>query len=140
MTPKMLAAVHCSAFVTPRPWSEAEFTSLLTGTGVFCLGDARGFVMGRAVAGEAEVLTLAVCPVQRRQGIARGLMQNFAERAREAGSETAFLEVAEENSAAIALYLSLGYKRAGRRKGYFEDPQGGRIDGLVMTKTLAREV
>jgi [ribosomal protein S18]-alanine N-acetyltransferase len=138
MTPAALAALHRATFTTPRPWSETEIAALLAGTGVFTLGDARGFVMGRAVAGEAEVLTLAVAPDQRRQGIARSLMQGFATRAHTMGAETAFLEVAADNTAAIALYLSLGYATAGRRKGYFETPEGHRIDALVMTKTLTQ--
>ena len=138
MTPRALSALHHSAFTTPRPWSEAEFAALLAGAGVFCLGDARGFVMGRAVAGEAEVLTLAVAPEQRRQGVARALMQGFAAQAQTAGAETAFLEVAADNHTAIALYLSLGYAEAGRRKRYFETPQGTHIDALVMTKPLAQ--
>lgn len=140
MTPAALSALHQSAFSTPRPWSEAEIASLLTGIGVFWLGDMRGFVMGRSVAGEVEVLTLAVAPEMRRQGIARALMQGFAEQAIATGAETAFLEVAADNAAAIELYLSLGYTLAGRRRGYFETPQGQRIDALVMTKALAAPV
>lgn len=138
MTPAALADLHSRAFTTPRPWSAAEISALLAGNGVFWLGHARGFVMGRAVAGEAEVLTLAVAPDQRRQGVARGLMQGFEHAAQAAGAETAFLEVAANNDAAIALYLSLGYAQAGRRKGYFETPHGTRIDALVMTRTLPR--
>lgn len=136
MTPGALAALHRAAFTTPRPWSEAEIIALLESAGVFCLGDARGFVMGRAVAGEAEVLTLAVAPDHRRQGVARGLMLGFADHAKQADAEAAFLEVAADNAAAIALYFSLGYAQAGRRKNYFETPQGARIDALVMTKAL----
>jgi [ribosomal protein S18]-alanine N-acetyltransferase len=137
VTPAALATLHHAAFTTPRPWSEAEIAGLMQGAGVFCLGDTRGFVMGRAIAGEAEVLTLAVAPDHRRQGVARGLMQAFAAHALQASAETAFLEVAADNVAAIALYLSLGYTQAGRRKGYFETPAGSRIDALVMAKPLA---
>ncbi len=140
MTPAALSALHQSAFTTPRPWSEAEITALLTGIGVFWLGDTRGFVMGRSVAGEVEVLTLAVAPKMRRQGVARALMQDFAKHAFATGAEAAFLEVAADNTAAIALYLSLGYVQAGRRRGYFETSQGQRIDALVMTKMLTTPV
>ncbi len=137
MTPAALAALHGRCFTTPRPWSEAAFAGLLPSVGVFVLGDARGFVMGRAVAGEAEVLTLAVDPAQRRQGLARELMAAFAAKARELGAESAFLEVAEDNAAAIALYLSLGYAPVGHRRGYFKTPQGQHIDALVLTRPLA---
>ncbi|WP_022702632.1 GNAT family N-acetyltransferase [Pseudorhodobacter ferrugineus] len=136
MTPDALSALHHSAFTTPRPWSAAEVAALLSGTGVFWHGDANGFVMGRSVAGEAEILTLAVAPNQRRKGLARTLMQQFEAHACETGADTAFLEVAENNAAAAALYLSLGYAQVGRRRGYFETPQGHHIDALVMSKLL----
>jgi ribosomal-protein-alanine N-acetyltransferase len=137
VTPDALAALHAQVFTTPRPWSASEFSSLISGAGVFVLGDALGFVMGRAIAGEAEVLTLAVAPNARRQGIARRLMVDFAQSAMAQGAEAAFLEVAADNSAAIGLYLSLGYKASGRRKGYFDTPDGQRIDAIVMAKALA---
>lgn len=136
MTPADLSALHHSAFTTPRPWSETEIAELLTGIGVFCDGDRRGFVMGRSVAGEAEVLTLAVAPEMRRQGRARALMHGFERDALATGADTAFLEVAEDNAPAIALYLSLGYAQVGRRRRYFETPQGMHIDALVMRKSL----
>lgn len=136
MTPTDLAALHKLAFTTPRPWSAAAFTGLLDMTGVFQIGSPKGFVLGRAIAGEAEVLTLAVSPESRRQGIARRLMLDFANKAEQAAAETAFLEVAEDNAAAIGLYLSLGYTVGGRRRGYFETPDHQRLDALIMTKSL----
>lgn len=136
MTPEVMADLHARAFTTPRPWSAPEFASLLAGAGVFVLGDTRGFVMGRAIAGEAEVLTLAVAPEARRQGIARRLMAEFCTRAIGFGAQTAFLEVAESNSAAISLYRTVGYVISGRRRGYFNTPQGQKIDAVVMTKPL----
>ncbi len=136
MTPDDLAALHKLAFTTPRPWSVAEFASLLDLAGVFLIHQPDGFVLGRAIAGEAEVLTLAVAPEARRQGIARQLMQGFETTARANAAEAAFLEVAEDNAAAIALYLSLGYTANGRRRGYFETPDHKRLDALVMTKPI----
>lgn len=131
-----MAALHARVFTTPQPWSAQAFASLQTSPGTFTLGDAHGFVMGRAVAGEAEVLTLAVAPEFRRMGLARALMTGFHDRARIKGAQTAFLEVAEDNTAAIALYLSLGYAQAGRRRGYFHTRSGTRLDALVMTRPL----
>lgn len=136
MTPSAMAALHARVFTTPRPWSSTEFSSLLAGEGVFVLGDAQGFVMGRAIAGEAEILTLAVAPEARRQGIARKLMAGFSTEAIKNGAITAFLEVADTNSAAISLYLSNGYVISGRRRRYFDTPQGEKIDAIVMTKSF----
>ena len=137
MTPEALAALHAACFATPRPWSAAEFAALLATPGVFLRGDSRGFVLGRAVAGEAELLTLAVAPEERRQGLGRALLVAFEVEAREAHAETAFLEVAAANVAARALYAGAGWAETGRRRGYYRLPGGGADDAVVMTRALA---
>ncbi|WP_050522897.1 GNAT family N-acetyltransferase [Pseudorhodobacter wandonensis] len=136
MTPEALATLHGQAFTTPRPWSAAEFSGLLDMAGVLLISQPAGFILGRAIAGEAEVLTLAVAPYARRQGIARQLMLEFELQAAQHNAETAFLEVAEDNAGAIGLYLSLGYVISGRRRGYFKTPDNKRLDALILTKTL----
>ncbi|WP_050525576.1 GNAT family N-acetyltransferase [Pseudorhodobacter aquimaris] len=135
MNPDDLATLHACSFTTPPPWSARAFAELLDSPGTFIRGDARGFVLGRAVAGEAEVLTLAVAPAFRRKGLARRLMAAFHDAARPA-ADIAFLEVAQDNDAAIALYHALGYTEVGRRPRYFEAPQGLRVDALVMHLSL----
>ena len=137
MTPEALAALHARAFRTPPPWSAADFASFTADPLAFLLveGDA-GFLLGRAVAGEAELLTLAVAPEARRRGLGRKLVARFLYQARLRSAETAFLEVSAENPAAIALYESAGFQRAGRRAGYYADPQGRRIDALVLSRAL----
>ena len=134
--PQTMAALHARCFTTPPPWSAAAFVSLQTSPGTFAIGDESGFVMGRALAGEAEVLTLATAPEARRKGLARSLMQRFHDTARANGAEIAFLEVAVTNTPAIQLYLSLGYTQVGHRRGYFTQPQGPAVDALVMSKPL----
>jgi ribosomal-protein-alanine N-acetyltransferase len=137
ITPVQMAALHGACFnTTPPPWSASAFAGLMDSPLVFTIGDTRGFVMGRAAAGEAEVLTLAIAPDARRQGLARQLMLAFHSAARSAGAEAAFLEVAQDNAAAVALYLSIGYAQAGRRRGYYTAPGGGGVDALVMTRAL----
>lgn len=132
-----LAALHAESFSTPRPWSAAEFTDLLGMTGVYLCGDAEGFVMGRALLGEAELLTLAVAPALRRQGRARVLLRAFDDAARIRGAETAFLEVAAGNDPARALYAAEGWLPQGRRKSYYRHPDGRSEDAVVMTRALA---
>jgi ribosomal-protein-alanine N-acetyltransferase len=136
MTPAAMAVLHKAAFSVPRPWTQSEFVDLLSDPFVFVAGDARGFVLGRAVAGEAEVLTLAVDHALRRQGLGRGLVAAFIAGATLREAEVAFLEVAADNAAAIALYEGAGFAKSGRRKGYFQTPDGTRIDALVMTRLL----
>ena len=52
------------------------------------------------------------------------------------GAATAFLEVAEPNLAARALYARSGFHEAGRRRGYYRDPAGRAVDALVLSKPL----
>lgn len=136
-----LAAVHARAF--DHAWSGTEIAELLDGPGGFALlveGETPlGFILCRAVAGEAEILTLAVDPAARRRGLARALVEAAAGAARVAGSEALFLEVAHDNFPAIALYEGAGFTRAGLRRAYYDRGAAGRADALVMRLDLGRE-
>ncbi|MEZ5796091.1 MAG: GNAT family N-acetyltransferase [Paracoccaceae bacterium] len=137
MTPEALAGLHRRCFQVPAPWSAADFAGFLADPLAFLLveGDA-GFLLGRAVAGEAELLTLAVAPESRRLGLGRKLVARFLYQARLRGAMRAFLEVSAENPAAIALYESAGFALAGRRRGYYAPTGAGRIDALVLARDL----
>ena len=136
-----LAALHATAF--DAPWREPDIAALLASPGVFALttaddDGAHGFILVRAVAGEAEILTLAVDPAFRRQGLARALVEATANAALGLDAETLFLEVAEDNPAAIALYVGADFAEVGRRRKYYARPDGVRIDALVMRRDLNR--
>lgn len=137
MTPETLASLHARCFRTPPPWSAADFSGFMADPLCFLLveGDT-GFLLGRAVAGEAELLTLAVAPEARRRGLGRRLVSRFLYQARLRATGRAFLEVAADNAAAIALYESSGFGPAGVRKGYYRAEGGQRIDALVMARDL----
>ena len=138
MTPAQMAAIHRACFTTPRPWTSAEFTALLSSQHCFCSAAPQGFALGRAVAGEAELLTLAVLPAVQGQGIGRDLVAAFLEAARLRGSETAFLEVAETNAVAIHLYLKSGFVQNGRRPNYYHHPDGIAVAALNFAFDLRR--
>ena len=108
MRPAVLAALHARCFTMPRPWSEAEFAELLESPHAFLVTAPGGFLLGRVIAGEAELLTVAVAPESRRRGTGRALLQAFSEAARARAADTAFLEVAEDNAPARALYRAAG--------------------------------
>lgn len=133
LTPADLARLHAQSFATPRPWSELEFAGLLAGNGAFLVAEAQGFALGRAVAGEAELLTLAVAPEARRRGMGRRLLAAFLVQAAMRDCRTVFLEVAADNVAALALYRAAGFADAGRRRGYYAGPGGQKIDALVLS-------
>lgn len=137
MTPADLATLHGRCFVTPRPWGADEFVDFLADPLCFLLVEAdAGFLLGRVAAGEAELLTIAVAPEARRRGLGRKLLARFIYQARLRAAESAFLEVAEDNAAAKALYLAAGFGESGRRKGYYYAPDGTRSDALVMVRAL----
>lgn len=136
-TPEDMARLHGRCFATPRPWSAPEISQLLTDPQVFALREPLGFLIGRSTAGEAELLTVAVAPEARRQGIGARLVEGFLAEAEARQSEVAFLEVAEDNASAIALYLSLGFAPAGRRRAYYRTPLGAPVDALVMSRPLS---
>ncbi len=136
MSPADVAALHAAGFTTPRPWSAAEIAGLLELPGVFLVGDARGFALGRAVLDEAELLTLVVAPAARRQGLGRALLAGFEAEARARGAGRAFLEVAADNGAALALYRQEGWSEDGRRRGYYRTPEGTQVDALLLSRRL----
>ena len=133
-----LAKAHASAF--DSPWPPEAFAALMGSPGVFALAAVDqspvGLILMRAVAGEAEVLTLAVEPSHRRLGVARALLQGGLLQAAALGAEEAFLEVAADNRAALALYRAEGFEPAGRREGYYRRPSGQTVDALVLRRTL----
>lgn len=137
MTPDALADLHRRCFRSPAPWTKADFAGFLADPLAFLLveGDA-GFILGRAVAGEAEVLTLAVAPESRRLGLGRKLLARFVYQARLRGAQRAFLEVSSDNAAAIALYESSGFSRVGRRPGYYKTPENEWLDALILARDL----
>ncbi|MBE9475674.1 MAG: GNAT family N-acetyltransferase [Proteobacteria bacterium] len=92
--------------------------------------------MGRVAGPEVELLTIAVDPDYRRQGLAHDLMRDFEQMAKENGARDAFLEVAENNIAAIGLYQRRGFTQTGLRKDYYASLKGPRISAIVMNKPL----
>lgn len=130
----VLAAVHAEAF--DASWSAADLAVLLGQPGVFAVMADGGFILCRTVLDEAEILTLAVRPSARRAGLGARLAEAAAGLARETGAERLFLEVAEDNLAALSLYARLGFQSEGRRRNYYARPDGSRIDARVLALKL----
>lgn len=141
MTPDALAAIHARCFTLPPPWNAGAFAGLLAAPQVVLLADpeARGFLLARVVADEAEVLTLAVDPAHRRQGIGAALLARFEVEMRARGAVTAFLEVSDRNPAARALYAAQGWQEAGRRRGYYRASGHAPADALILCKSIAQD-
>lgn len=78
---------------------------------------------------EAHVVTVAVAPALRRNGLGRLLVHALLDLAMRYRMSVATLEVRATNVAARALYRAYGFYEVGERKGYYRD--GG--DALIMT-------
>lgn len=137
MTPGSLASLHARCFTTPAPWSAASFAAFLADPAVFLIADPQGraFLLGRVIAGEAELLTLATAPESRRLGLARDLLARFDRQAQARSATTAFLEVAETNTAARALYAAAGWQQAGRRPAYYRAAGATPVAALILCKS-----
>ncbi|MEP2641894.1 GNAT family N-acetyltransferase [Roseobacter sp.] len=133
MTPAQLACLHGAAFTLDRPWSEREIADLLTSPHVAVLCRTQGFAMTRTVLDESELLTLAVHPDQHRTGVADGLMTDWV---RTTPATRAFLEVAADNTAALALYRKHGFAENGRRRAYYRRDGVASVDAVLMQMTL----
>jgi ribosomal-protein-alanine N-acetyltransferase len=136
MTPAALARLHAAAFDRERPWSATEFAALLDGPGIFLLGDDRAALLARVTLDEAEILTLATDPAQRRRGRAAALLDAFHAGAAARGATRAFLEVAEDNAPARFLYEGRGYRTVGRRPAYYPRDNAPAAAALVLARDL----
>jgi ribosomal-protein-alanine N-acetyltransferase len=87
------------------------------------------------VAGEATLLTIAVAPTARRTGVGRDLVAEFLLQSHDRQATSAFLEVAETNHAARALYTAAGFAPTGRRKGYYRSA-GQSVDAILMGRPI----
>ncbi len=134
--PARLAAIHAEAFAAA--WDRAALAELLASPGVFAVAEEGGFILIRVVVDEAEILTLAVRPSAQRAGLGARLVEAAVVRAAALGAERMFLEVAEGNAAARALYARSGFVEMGRRRGYYSHADGRREDALTLVLNFSR--
>jgi ribosomal-protein-alanine N-acetyltransferase len=122
-----LAVLHGRCFSATDAWSAESFRASLQQPHVigWCLEPQypAAFIITQLVAGEAEVLTVAVDPARRREGLARLLLRHALKDSAQRGAERIHLEVAENNAPAIALYLAEGFAQVGKRSGYYPSGQ-----------------
>lgn len=119
-------------------WSEAALREELAQENArLFVAEAEGKVAGLAVfqlvCGEASLYAVSTAPAFRRQGVARALLSwAFAALCLQ-GAQDVFLEVRAQNSAAQALYRSLGFVQTGLRRNFYATPAD---DAVLMQKTL----
>jgi ribosomal-protein-alanine N-acetyltransferase len=122
----LLARLHAASFAGQEVWDVKAMSDLLAMPGAFGLIGFRaavpsGFVIARMAGEDSEIISLGVCPGDRRSGLARGLLRVLVAQVATLGGTRTFLEVAETNVDARALYAAEGYREIGRRPGYYRD-------------------
>jgi len=135
-----IAALHGRSF--RRGWSEQEVEGLLIDRNVLThratSGSAlAGFIMSRLAADEAEILSVAVGNAWRRRGLARSMLILHLRRLAGLGARAVFLEVDENNAAAVRLYDRAGFREASRRPNYYPEPGGKAATALVLRRDLS---
>lgn len=113
------------------PWSEAGIAELFENKAVIALlapagrpeMSLAGYAFARVIAGEAEILNIAVLPMFRRRGLGARLLDAALATAETGGAVEVFLEVRESNESARALYRARGFRPVGVRTDYYRKPR-----------------
>jgi [ribosomal protein S18]-alanine N-acetyltransferase len=136
-----LARLHAQGFY--RGWPRSDFETYLLDpktTPAYVARDTRravhGFMMLRLLDDEAELLTIAVDPARRGRGLGRALLAAGFADLMMTPVRRMFLEVDENNAAAIALYKRFGFETISTRKAYYPRPDGSSATALVMRADL----
>jgi ribosomal-protein-alanine N-acetyltransferase len=145
MQPQDLERVHeidCLSFSLPWPKKSFEFELMENDVAWCWIAEVphqvfHNLVVGLAVVwqivDEAHIATIAVHPDYRAKGIGKKLMATLLYHAKQAGMQSATLEVRETNEIAQAMYHKFGFKVKGRRPRYYHDTNE---DALIMSLEL----
>lgn len=135
-----LARIHASCF--DESWDAESFRRLLHQPAMIALvaqdaaaTDLQSFILVQIAADESEIISFGTHVSARRVGLARALLTHAAAEALRRGAKAMYLEVAEDNSVALALYCGSGFTLQGRRKSYYDRP-GGASDALILRAPL----
>ena len=124
------------------PWTQGQFKEEIAGLGKtrqLILAINNGSIIGYsgimvvAPGVPADLLTIAVLPDFRGQGIAQAMLTELEAWAKEHGATEVILEVDTKNLGAISLYEFWRYEKISTRKNYY----GLGIDALIMRKELS---
>lgn len=114
-------------FCFSDPWSLDYVEKLIKNPSVrFLIAEENDVPVGYAgiiiICDECEILNVAVMPEHRRSGVARRLMEHIIGICRTSGVSSLFLEHRKSNTAAAALYESLGFTEYAVRRRYYTSP------------------
>ncbi len=134
-----LYALDRECYPSGIAYSRRELRWYLAQPGAICItanatGALAGFILANADPPRGHIITIDVVQLCRRSGVGT-LLLAAAERAMaECGVFTVEIETATDNEAGLQFWYGHNYRVLGLLPGYYL----GRIDGVRMTKTLAR--
>ena len=121
------------------PWSEKTFASnqgeRYLNYRLDVAGQMAAFAITQVVLDEATLFNIAVDPAFQRRGLGRQLLEHLISELETRGVLTLWLEVRASNTAALALYESLGFNEATVRPNYYPTKEG-REDAIIMALPL----
>ena len=123
---KAVMALEAACFSDPCTWGIIKDLPDSPWDETWLLEDERGTLLGyltcRFLAGEGELMRIAVFPEFRGQGYSRELMDRMEKSAAEKAVNALSLEVRAGNEVALGLYQSYGFREEARRKNYYQQP------------------
>ena len=140
-----MADLHTAAFPAPDAWSLNAFSELMSLSTTRAMGmmegdQLQGMLIVQFVTGEAEILTMATAPSERRRGLAGQLLNDLEQRLRRMGLTKWLLDVAADNVGAIAFYEKHDFQVDGRRSNYYKRLEGQRVDAILMSKPVGGQI
>lgn len=130
---KVMTAAFSDEF--GEAWTRAQCSGILPMTGVRLMlarvdGDVVGFSLFRTVAGDSELLLLAVAPPAQGGGVGQALLEQFVRESKKNGADSIHLEVRDGNPA-VRIYESAGFEQTNRRRNYYRGRGGAQFDALT---------
>ncbi len=125
-----VANLHALCF-PHKPWGATDFADLKK-SGCEIVASENGFIVWRAIADEAELITIGVAPNARRGGIATAMITIMENSVKKNGVKKIFLEVSDKNTSAIKLYEQCGFTQIGTRQKYYSDG----TNAILMQKNI----
>ncbi|OUR82177.1 ribosomal-protein-alanine N-acetyltransferase [Cycloclasticus sp. 46_120_T64] len=122
------------------PWSEDIFRDCLrvAYSNWALIKDEQfiGYAILSIAVGEAHILNICLDKQYTGQGLGRHFLAELLDMAKGKEAARIFLEVRQSNTVAINLYQTMGFKKIGQRKKYYQAADG-REDAMVLSLEIA---
>lgn len=116
-------------------WSLTHFEQAIEQQQCYVLEDKQqliAFSVMSLLFEQAELLNIVVASAYQQQGLGKSLFTQHSQLLKSLGATECLLEVAQSNSAAKALYQSLGFEQIDLRKNYYQLANGLNDHALIM--------